>query len=152
MIKEDNENFESSTKCWICDNSFVESNVKVRDHCCVTGKYRGASHVDCNIKVSWKYKSPAVFHNLKKYDAHLIMQVFGKFNFKINVIPIGSEKYIIISLDNRLVFIDNLQFLGSWMIVLSQEFGSEGFLPMNTCVILKGLMKNCLKKTSYIVH
>ena len=55
MTKEDNENFESSTKCWICDNSFVESDVKVRDHCCVTGKYRGAAHVDCKSVESTKF-------------------------------------------------------------------------------------------------
>ena len=30
MIKEDNENFEGSTKCWICDNIFVEGDVKVK--------------------------------------------------------------------------------------------------------------------------
>ena len=28
MTKEDDENFESSTKCWICDNIFVEDDVK----------------------------------------------------------------------------------------------------------------------------
>ena len=52
ITKEDDENFETSTKCWICDYTFVESNVKVRDHCHVTGKYRSAAHRDCNINVS----------------------------------------------------------------------------------------------------
>ena len=33
MIKEDNEHFESSTKCWICDNDYIGDDVKVRDHC-----------------------------------------------------------------------------------------------------------------------
>ena len=28
MTKEDDENFESFTKCWICDNIFVEGDVK----------------------------------------------------------------------------------------------------------------------------
>ena len=38
MTKEGDENFESSTKCWICNNTVVENDVKVR-HCChVTGK------------------------------------------------------------------------------------------------------------------
>ena len=26
-------NFENSTKCWICDNGYVDGDVKVRDHC-----------------------------------------------------------------------------------------------------------------------
>ena len=35
--KKDDKNFERSAKCWICDNAFVENDVKVRDHCHVTG-------------------------------------------------------------------------------------------------------------------
>ena len=56
MTNEDIENFESSRKCWICDNSFwwyfVEGDVRVIDHCQVNKKYTGAAHRDCNIKVS----------------------------------------------------------------------------------------------------
>ena len=48
MTKEENENFDSSTKCWICNNTSVEGDVKVRDDCHV----RGAAHRDCNINVS----------------------------------------------------------------------------------------------------
>ena len=32
MTKEDSEDFKNSTKCWICDNNYVHSDVKVRDH------------------------------------------------------------------------------------------------------------------------
>ena len=30
--EEDDEHFENSTKCWICDHVYVETYVKVRDH------------------------------------------------------------------------------------------------------------------------
>ena len=33
MKKEDNEHFENSTKCWICDKDYVDNDVRVRDHC-----------------------------------------------------------------------------------------------------------------------
>ena len=33
MTEEDSENFKNSTKCWICDNDYVDNDVKVRDHC-----------------------------------------------------------------------------------------------------------------------
>ena len=36
MNKEDNEDFKNSTKCWIYDNTYVGSDVKVRDHCHIT--------------------------------------------------------------------------------------------------------------------
>ena len=71
----------------ICDNAYVDSDVKVKDHCHIAGKYRGSAHRDCNIKVKLNDKTPVVFHNLKNYDSHLIMQELGKFNLKINVIP-----------------------------------------------------------------
>ena len=30
MTKEDNEDFKNFTKCWICDNDYIENDVKVR--------------------------------------------------------------------------------------------------------------------------
>ena len=32
MTQEDDEDFENSTKCWICDNAYVDCDAKVRDH------------------------------------------------------------------------------------------------------------------------
>ena len=46
------------------------------------------------MNVSLNYKTPIVFHNLKNYDAHLILQELDKLDFKINVIPNGLEKAI----------------------------------------------------------
>ena len=50
-------------------------------------------------------KIPLVFHNLKGYDSHLIMQEIGKFNVKVNVIPNGLEKYMAFTINYNLVFI-----------------------------------------------
>ena len=66
MTKEKNEGFKNSTKCWICDNDYVDNNVKLRDHCHITGKYRSSAHRDCNINLKLNHKIPKVFHNLKK--------------------------------------------------------------------------------------
>ena len=56
-------NFESSLKCWICDNTFFEGDVKVRDHCHITGKYSGAAHRDqCQSKLQ---NSHRVSHSKK---------------------------------------------------------------------------------------
>ena len=117
MTKEDDEeddgDFENSAKCWICDNACVDCDVKVRDHCHVTGKYRDSAHRDYNINVKLNHKIPVVFHNLQNYNSHLIMQESGKFNFKINVIPNGLEKYMSFNINNKLIFIDSFQFLSS---------------------------------------
>ena len=44
MTKKDNESFKNSTKCWIYDNDYIDNNVKVRDHCHITGKSRCSAH------------------------------------------------------------------------------------------------------------
>ena len=113
MTKNCDENFENSTKCWICNNLYVDGDVKIRAHCLITGKYRGSAHRDCNIKIKLNHTDPIIFHNLKNYNSHLIMQELGKFNFKINVIPNGLEKYMSINVNNKLIFIDSFQFLSS---------------------------------------
>ena len=106
MTKEDNENFENATKCWICDNNFNDNDVKIRYHFHITGNYAGSAHRFCNINVKLNHKIPAVFHNLKKYDSILFIQELGKFNLKIKVISNGLEK-------NKLIFIDSFQIPSS---------------------------------------
>ena len=52
MTKEDNEDFKKSAKYWICDNDNIDTDVKVRDHCHMAGKYRGSALRHCNILIS----------------------------------------------------------------------------------------------------
>ena len=48
MSLKDEETFQSSNKCWICNLcSEVGKNVRHHDH--ITGKYRGSAHLNCNI-------------------------------------------------------------------------------------------------------
>ena len=58
----------------------IDNDVKVRDPCHITEKYRGSPHRDCNINLKLNHKIPVVFHNLKNYDSNLIIQELGKFN------------------------------------------------------------------------
>ena len=41
----------SDFSCWICDKLFAAGDNKVRDHCQITGKYRGSAHWSCNINL-----------------------------------------------------------------------------------------------------
>ena len=127
MTKEDNEDFENSAKCWICDNGYIDVDVKVRDHCYITGKYRGSAHRDCNINVSLDHKIPVVFHNLKNYDSYLILQELGKFNLKINVISNGLEKNMTFSINNKQSFIHSFQLLSSSLDSLVKNLKKDDF-------------------------
>ena len=44
LNKKDNEDFENSTKCQNYFYNYVNGDVKVRDHCHITGKYRDSAH------------------------------------------------------------------------------------------------------------
>ena len=72
VTKEDNEDFEDSTKCWICDNDYIDIDINVRDLCYIIGKYRGSPHRDVNFTLN--YKNTIVFCNLKDFNSDLVMQ------------------------------------------------------------------------------
>ena len=130
VTKQDNEHFKNSmlyTKCWICDNDSVNNNVKVRDHCHITGKYRDFPHRDYNINLKIHRKIPVKFHNLRNYDIHVIVQELGKFNLKIDGIPNGLEKYISFTINNKLSFIGNFQFLSSLLDSLLKNLSKDEF-------------------------
>lgn len=108
--------FRADTHCHICNgefNPFVNGKDKVRDHDHVTGKFRGAAHPQCNL--SWSIvldymQIPVFFHNLRGYDAHLIMQeIYGSVG-KIKCLANNSERYICFSIGG-LQFLDSIQFL-----------------------------------------
>ena len=92
--------FQKSTRCSICNTQFNNGDTKVRDHCHFSGKYRGAAHEKCNLDYCFKhFKVPVFFHNLKNYDAHLIIEKANELNQELNpnkrikVIAQNSEKY-----------------------------------------------------------
>ena len=47
----DEEKFQKAKECHICDKGYTEKDIRVRDHCHITGKYRGSVHQDCNLKL-----------------------------------------------------------------------------------------------------
>ena len=47
-MSEEEEQFQSSNTCWICEKLIDDDDEKVRDHCHVTGKFRDAAYWICN--------------------------------------------------------------------------------------------------------
>ena len=73
MSAEEEERFQLSNSCWICDKLFDVGDDKVRDHFHVTGKYRGAAHWSYNSNLKLSKKIPVIFHNLRCHNSHLII-------------------------------------------------------------------------------
>ena len=63
---------------FVIKKTYSERDVHVRDHCHITGKYRGSAHQDCNINYRLTDKIPVIFHNLKGYDSHFIIQTINE--------------------------------------------------------------------------
>ena len=127
MTEEEEHLFQESNNCWICKKLIDNDEEKVRDHCHITGKFRGAAHWGCNIKFQLTKKVPVIFHNLKGHASHLIFSELHKFNLKINVIPNGLEKYMAFFLCKNLVFIDSMQFMNFSLDKLVKNFSDEDF-------------------------
>ena len=111
MTRADWEIHRTASRCHVCDGLLKGDSVK--DHCHITGKYRGAAHSACNLKLRLSPKTttiPVVFHNLRGYDSHLLMQAISKVEGRVSCIPNNTEKYISFSL-GQLRFIDSAQFL-----------------------------------------
>ena len=108
MTEEEEYLFQQSNNCWICKKIIDNNDEKVRDHCHITGKFRGSAHWDCNINFQLTKKIPVIFHNLKVYDSYLIFSELHKFNLKFDVIPNGLEKYVAFFLGRDSVFIDSM--------------------------------------------
>ena len=137
MTDEDKKNYNDAKVCHICKESL--GNDKVRDHCHLTVKYRGAAHNSCNTKYQIPKFFPVIFHNLSGYDCHLFIKKLAHTEpgdqgslsgGKLNCIPNNEEKYISFSKEikvgefigkdgkthevkRELRFIDSFRFMGS---------------------------------------
>ena len=127
MSEKEEERFQSSNICWICKKLIDSDNEKVRDHCHITGKFRGAAHWSCIINLQLTEKVPLIFHNLRGYDSHLIFCELNKFDVKIGVIPNRLEKYMTIVLNKNLVFIGSMQFMNSSLEKLVKSLSENDF-------------------------
>ena len=107
MTTENENNYRNSEICWICSQKIIKD--KVRDHCHITGKFRGAAHKECNSKLRIPRKLPIIFHNLEGYDGLK-----------------GYEGYSII-VNRNIIFLDSLQFLKATLDNLAGNLEDAGF-------------------------
>ena len=115
MTEEDEEDFKNNNVCRFCEK-FIES-CKVRDHCHLTGKYRGPAHCKCNINVTQKQSNfiPYIFHNYSNYDCHKFFEKLvdkKKDKVDFDIIPKTNEEYISVTY-GCIRYIDSYRFLSS---------------------------------------
>jgi len=122
-----------SNECHICEEIIEDKKDKVRDHCHITGLFRGAAHNSCNLNYKYSDKIPVFFHNLRGYDGHLILNGIKRDiikDKKVSCIANNMEKYMSFTIGN-LEFKDSLQFMPATLEKL------VGYLDKNKLVHLR---------------
>ena len=145
MRPEEEEQFQQSKVCWLCEEPFIEG--KVRDHDHLTGQYRGPAHSKCNIRVKQNQSSfvPMFFHNFSGYDCHLPFEqlITSAYNLKlpINIIPKSLENYVSVQV-GCLRFLDSYRFLSSSLQKLITSL--DTFKYMDSQGLIDDLFKKML--------
>ena len=149
MTPKDKIDYKKATICHICESGIPKEGddprfKKVRDHCHLTGKFRGAAHSMCNLKYRLPKFYPVIFHNLSGYDSHLFIKNLGKSEGKIGCIPNNEEKYISFSkhilvdkfknkkgeekeVVREIRFIDSFKFMATSLDSLVKNLPKESF-------------------------
>ena len=141
LTDSENASYISATRCHICNDQLISD--KVRDHCHLSGKYRGPAHSDCNLNYKIQKFIPIFFHNLSGYDSHLFIKELWcekHPNDILQVIPATDEKYISFSIkilrENtgtfknkylELRFLDSFRFLSSSLENLASSLKEAEF-------------------------
>ena len=84
--------YDNYTLCHICNDEL--SKYKVRDHCHLSGKFRGTASEVCNLKYKVRKFFPVLCHNLSGYDSHLFIKTLGNSEGDISCILNNEENYI----------------------------------------------------------
>ena len=140
--------FDDATECWICHGELGGD--RVRDHCHLTGKYRGAAHNKCNLQYRKPEFIPVVFHNLSGYDSHLFIKNLGLTEGNLNCIPNNEEKYISFSKD---IVVDEYTNKAGKVVDVKQKLrfiDSLKFMASSLDKLVENLYKNCCVNTGKV--
>ena len=95
-----------------------------------------------------EFKIPVIFHNLRGYDSHFIMQEIGNIgkehDLETNCIPNNMEKYMAFMLGKHLIFLDSFQFMASSLERLAANLPKEAYIY--TSKVFKGEKFNLMKQ------
>ena len=132
FTEEDSESFSNSDNCSIFEGRlYWETQNICRDHCHITGKFRGAAHSYCNIMMQQQKKVIVYFHNAKGYDNHFLIKSLAANPGigEIDVLGQTSEKYTRISTKHFVVHDSMSHLVGSLDSLSSslRQRGDNGF-------------------------
>ena len=113
MTEDDEEDFKKDNICRFCEKEILSD--KVRDHCHLSGNYRGPAYNTCkeNVKQKDSYFIPFAFHNFSNYDCHMFFKKLvdlKKDKVKFKIILKTNEENIAVKY-GCIRFFDSYRFL-----------------------------------------
>ena len=139
ITRDQEQDFKRATVCHICEKSLNDD--KVRDHCHLTGEYRGAAHNKCNLNFKLPKFYPVIFHNLSGYDTHMFIKDLAETPGEINCISKTEENYIsfsktitvdtfikngkVIKVEREIRFLDSFRFMQKSLAELASNLTSN---------------------------
>ena len=164
MTKEEQEAHNNTGKCWICDGPFkpyrdgdCHGLWKVKDHCHITGEYRGAAHSKCNQQLRidpFRTPIPVFFHNLKNYDSHHLISAIGRTEEKTTICTdkngkpiIGKDKPVTVTDGGISAIVQNMEKLISFSWGQFRFVDSFAFLNSSLDKLVQNTPKKDLRIT-----
>lgn len=130
--------FYQATDCYLCGEELGQD--RVRDHDHLNGRYLGAAHNTCNLKRREQWTLTCFAHNFVGYDSHFVVKALDKLSNKIksvNIVPLNRQKVKAITINDRIQFLDSLQFLeGSLGSLAEMLVKSNSSFPVSSQVYL----------------
>ena len=129
MTEKDEEDYKNNNICRFCETEIISD--KVRDHCHLTGKYRGPAHNTCIINITQKQSNfiPFIFHNFSNYDCHMFFKTLVDLkndSVKFEIIPKTNKEYISVTC-GCIRFRDSYRFLSSGLDSLVKNLDEDDF-------------------------
>jgi len=175
LSEEEEKQFQQATKCYLCNEILKDAknkDDKVRDHCHITGKYRGAAHNACNLALKYKmchatgcnekeknkfhvckkFTISCVLHNLTGYDSKYIMKAIYKLCEKRNLDMNNRDVCSIIAKSKEKIsaiyflginFIDSCSFVMGTLDKLTEKLQNK---EATKCVYNKILKERKIKE------
>ena len=146
----------NARQCKCCRENFSDKKIKVAHHSHLSGKFIATVCSQCNTKMKQALNQlPIVFHNLKGYDGHFMINALASSPYEWDLSPVmqSSEKFI--SMNATYHFLHNdkqvcfhLRFIDSYAFLTDSLDALVNSIPHDDLILTSSLMRTKYQNVS----